>query len=100
MVITAGAAHKKVDNYLDETLENWGYNMRFKLCFVHSHDSHGYLPLETKEKIEKESVKFYSSVKENKLKSLRMKALFMYRVEPWPAIIIFPLIIIIGSKII
>lgn len=80
VVTTAGAAHKKVGKYLDETLRNWGYNQRFRLCFVHSHDSHGYLPLDTKQKIDKESVKFYSSINEKKLKSPSMKALFMYNV--------------------
>lgn len=78
IVTTAGAGHKKVGNYLDETLENWGYNERYKLCFVHSHDINGYLPLKTKEIIDKETVKFYSSIKNNSLSSPRMKALFQY----------------------
>ena len=80
VVTTAGAGQKKVGKYLDETLENWGYNQRFKLCFVHSHDVNGYLPLDTKQKIDKESIKFYRSVKDNTLKNPRMKALVMYNV--------------------
>ncbi|RAP52202.1 MAG: hypothetical protein BZ138_03565 [Methanosphaera sp. rholeuAM270] len=80
VVTTAGAAHKKVGKYLDETLRNWGYNQRFKLCFVHAHDVHGYLPLDTKQKIDKESVKFYTSIQNKILKSPSMKALFMYNV--------------------
>lgn len=78
VVTTAGAGHKKVGKYLDETLECWGFNQRFKLCFVHSHDAHGYLPLDTKQKIDNETVKFYSSVKSGELKSPSMHALFQY----------------------
>ena len=77
IVTTAGIGHKKVGNYLDETLEYFGYNQRFKLCFVHSHVN-GYLPLKTKEKIDKLTDKFYLSVKNKQLKSPRMKALFGY----------------------
>ncbi len=80
VVTTAGTAHKKVGKYLDETLANWGYNERYKLCFVHAHDAHGYLPLETKQKIDKETTKFYNSIKEKKLSSPGMKALIMYNV--------------------
>ncbi len=80
VVTTAGSGHKKVGKYLDETLENIGYNQRFDLFLIHAHDAHGYLPLKTKEKIDKESVKFYSSIKEDKLKSPSFKALIMYNV--------------------
>ena len=78
VVTTAGAGHNKVGKYLDETLESWGFNERFKLCFVHAHDVHGYLPLKTKEKIDKETKKFYENVKSNDLKSPSMHALFQY----------------------
>lgn len=80
IVSTAGAGNKKVGKYLDETLENWGYNQRFKLCLVHAHDKQGYLPLNTKEKIDKESIKFYKSIQDGTLKSPRMKALVMFNV--------------------
>lgn len=80
VVTTAGSGHKKVGKYLDETLENWGYNERFKLFLIHSHDAHGYLPLKTKEVVDKESIKFYNSIKEHKLKSPSMNALIMYNV--------------------
>ena len=80
VVTTAGAGHKKVGKYLDETLENMGYNQRYNLFLIHSHDAHGYLPLETKQKIDKEVIKFYSSIKENKLTSPSFKALIMYNV--------------------
>lgn len=80
IVTTAGAGHKKVGKYLDETLENMGYNQRYDLFLIHSHDAHGYLPLETKKQIDKESVKFYSSIKENRLKNPSFKALTMYNV--------------------
>lgn len=78
VVTTAGAGHNKVGKYLDETLENWGYNQRFKLFFTAVHDKNGYLPLDTKQKIDKESIKFYKSVQDNTLKSPRIKALIMY----------------------
>ena len=80
IVTTAGAGHKKVGKYLDETLGNWGYNQRFKLCFVHAHDKHGYLPLKTKEEVDKQSIKFYSSIRDNTLKNPSFKALTMYNV--------------------
>ena len=80
IVTTAGAGKDKVGNYLDETLRNIGYNERYKLCFMHSHDSNGYLPLKTKEKIDKETIKFYNSIKGGKLSSPSMKALVMYNV--------------------
>lgn len=80
VVTTAGSGNKKVAKYLDETLCWWGYNQRYKLSFVHAHDKHGYLPLKTKEKIDKESIRFYSSIKEKKLKSPSMKALTQYNV--------------------
>lgn len=78
IVTTAGAGHKKVGKYLDETLENMGYNQRYDLFLIHSHDAHGYLPLETKQKIDKETVNFYSSIKNNKLNSPSFKSMIMY----------------------
>lgn len=80
IVTTAGAGQKKVGKYLDETLENWGYNQRFKLCMVQVHTQQGYLPLDVKQKIDKETIKFYNSIHDNKLKSPRFKALIMYNV--------------------
>lgn len=80
IVTTAGAGKDKVGNYLDETLRNMGYNERYKLCFVHSHDGKGCLPLKTKQKIDKETKKFYYSIKSGKLSSPSMKAMLMYNV--------------------
>lgn len=80
IVTTAGAGHKKVGKYLDETLENMGYNQRYDLFLIHAHDAHGYLPLKTKQQIDKETVKFYSSIKDNRLKSPGIKAMVMYNV--------------------
>lgn len=80
IVSTAGAGHKKVGKYLDETLRNWGYNERFKLMFTVSHDRHGYLPLNTKKKIDKESIRFYNSIQKGTLKSPSMNAMVMYNV--------------------
>lgn len=78
VVTTAGSGHKKVGKYLDETLRNWGFNERFKLCLIDVHDRQGYLPLNIKEKIDKETIKFYNSIESKKLKSPSMQALFMY----------------------
>ncbi len=83
VVTTAGAGHNKVGKYLDETLRNFGYNERFKLCFVNKYEGQGYLPLKTKEKIDKETRKFYNSINEKKLKSPSMNALFYYNL--WKA---------------
>ncbi len=80
VVTTAGTGHKKVGNYIDETLRNMGYNKRFKLCFVTAHDKSGYLPLKTKQKIDAETNKFYESIKSNKLDSPSLKAMFYYNV--------------------
>ena len=78
VVSTAGAGHKKVGNYIDETLRNMGYNERFKLCFVTSYDKSGYLPLKTKQKIDDKTNKFYQSIKSKQLKSPGLKAMFYY----------------------
>ena len=75
---TAGMGHKKVGKFLDETLRNWGFNERFKLCLIDVHDTNGYLPLNIKEKIDKTTLKFYNSIESKKLKSPSMNALFMY----------------------
>ena len=80
VVTTAGAAQKKVGKYMDETLECWGFNERYLLCFVHAHDAHGYLPLKTKQKVDKETRKFFNNVKNNKLKSPSLRALFYYNI--------------------
>lgn len=61
-----------------ETLRNWGFNERFKLCLIDVHDTNGYLPLNIKEKIDKTTLKFYNSIESKKLKSPSMNALFMY----------------------
>ncbi|WP_455645757.1 NAD(P)H-dependent oxidoreductase [Methanosphaera sp.] len=78
VVTTAGSGHKKVGDYLDETLRNWGYNERFKLCFIHAHDGSGRLPLKTKKIIDKTTNQFYNSIAGNQLKSPDRKALFNY----------------------
>lgn len=80
VVTTAGNGHKKVASYMDENLRNMGYNQRFILSFIHAHDIHGYLPLKTKEKIDKVTTMFYKSIKENIIKSPSMKSLFMYNI--------------------
>lgn len=78
VVTTAGSGHNKVGDYLDETLRNWGYNERFKLCFVTAHDTKGSLPLKTKQKIDAVTNKFYNSIYSKSLKSPDRKALFYY----------------------
>lgn len=78
IVTTAGSGNKKVGKYLDETLRNWGFNERFKICLVNVHDTSGRLPLKTKQFIDKTSNAFQQSILSKKLKSPSMNALFMY----------------------
>lgn len=77
---TAGAGASKVGDYMDETLRNFGYNTRRKLCFINRYDHQGYLPLKTKEKIDKETKEFCKEVMNKKLHQPSMKALFNYNV--------------------
>ncbi|MCI5866880.1 MAG: NAD(P)H-dependent oxidoreductase [Methanosphaera sp.] len=75
---TAGAGAKDAGKYLDETLRHFGYNKRYKLCFVNSYDARGKLPFKVREEIDKQTLKFYDDIKEDRLYSPSFKALFYY----------------------
>lgn len=62
VVTTAGAGHKKVANYIDETLRHWGVNKVYKVAMKCG----GKETLETK-KIDDTSRKFYNDLKSHKL---------------------------------
>ncbi len=62
VVTTAGAGHKKVANYIDETLRHWGVNKVYKIAMACG----GKETLETSQ-IDKTAVKFNNDVESNKL---------------------------------
>jgi len=64
VVTTAGAGHKKVANYIDETLRHWGVNKVYKIAMACG----GKETLETEE-IDKVSKKFSNDVTSNKIYS-------------------------------
>lgn len=64
VVSTAGAGHKKVANYLDETLRHWGVNKVYKLSVACGEKD----SLET-DKIDKTAKKFGFDVKSGKIHS-------------------------------
>lgn len=78
VVTTAGAGAKKVGKYIDETLQNIGYNKRYKLCFINSYTPNGKLPYKTIDKINEQTDKFTSDILNNKIYPPTIKALFYY----------------------
>ena len=78
IVTTAGTGHKKVANYMDESLQNMGYNQRYKITLNHNQMN----PLQEKtiKEITKTANKFYQATKNKTLKSPNLKALLMYNV--------------------
>ncbi|WP_405306761.1 flavodoxin family protein [Methanobrevibacter sp.] len=64
VVSTAGAGHKKVANYIDETLRHWGVNKVYKIAMACG----GKDALETKQ-IDKVSQKFAADVESGKMHS-------------------------------
>ncbi len=75
VVSTAGAGHKKVVKYLDETLRHWGVNKVYKLPMRCG----GKDKLET-EKIDKISKKFKKDVESSKLHSPKIGDIIFYNV--------------------
>lgn len=78
VVTTAGAGHKKVAKYIDETLRHWGVNKVYKIAMTCG----GKETLETKE-IDKVSKKFFSDVKSNKIYSPKFGDIMFFDV--WKA---------------
>ena len=78
VVSTAGAGHKKVAKYIDETLRHWGVNKVYKISI----SCGGKNSLDTN-KINKFSVKFRSDVESNKLHSPKWMDIIFFNV--WKA---------------
>lgn len=78
IVTTAGAAHKKVANYMDETLRHWGVNKVYKINFACGDCEN----LDTK-KIDEIALKFRNDVESQKLHSPKIMDLIFY--EAWRA---------------
>jgi len=78
VVTTAGAGHKKVANYIDETLRHWGVNKVYKIAMACGGKEH----LET-EPIDKVSKKFFKDLKSNKLHSPKFGDILFFDV--WKA---------------
>ena len=78
VVTTAGAGHKKVANYIDETLRHWGVNKVYKITMACG----GKDSLETT-KIDKVSKKFFNDLKSDKLHSPKFKDIIFFNV--WKA---------------
>lgn len=73
VVTTAGAGHKKVATYIDETLRHWGINKVYKLNYACGGKDH----LETN-KIDKTAQKFFNDIKSKKLHSPKFIDLLYY----------------------
>ena len=78
VVTTAGSGHKKVANYIDETLRHWGVNKVYKLSMACG----GKEELETKG-IDKVAQKFCKDVESNKLHSPKFADVMFFNV--WKA---------------
>ena len=73
VVSTAGAGHKKVASYIDETLRHWGVNKVYKIALACG----GKETLETS-KIDKMANKFKNDVESNKLHSPKFGDVFYF----------------------
>ena len=78
-VSTAGAGHKDVAKYIDETLRHWGFNKVYKAAIACGGKEH----LETKE-IDKATKEFQKDVNSNKLHSPKFMDIIFYNV--WRAL--------------
>lgn len=75
VVTTAGAGHKKVANYIDETLRHWGVNKVYKISMACG----GKEVLETSE-IDKISQKFKNDVESKRLHNPKFGDIIFYNV--------------------
>ncbi len=73
VVSTAGAGHKKVAKYIDETLRHWGVNKVYKIALTCG----GKETLETS-KIDKTAIKFKKDTESKKLHSPKFVDLFYF----------------------
>lgn len=79
IVTTAGAGHKKVAGYIDETLRHWGVNKVYKISIACG----GKDSLD-KKAIDKEAIKFKNDVESKKMHSPKFKDIIFY--EVWRAL--------------
>ncbi len=81
VVTTAGAGHKKVAKYIDETLRHWGVNKVYKISFAcGGKDSFDI------DNINKISKKFFNDLKSKRLHSPKFKDIIFYNL--WRAMAI------------
>lgn len=80
VVTTAGAGHKKVANYIDETLRHWGVNKVYKISMACGGKEY----LETDE-IDKTADKFFNDLKSKKLHSPKFGDIVFFDV--WKAMV-------------
>lgn len=81
VVSTAGAGHKKVATYIDETLRHWGFNKVYKIAVACGGKEH----LETKD-IDKTAEKFRRDIESEKLHNPKFMDLIFY--NAWKAMAI------------
>lgn len=79
VVSTAGAGHKKVAAYIDETLRHWGFNKVYKIAIACGGKDH----LETKD-IDKTAEGFEKDMESRKLHNPKFKDILYYNV--WRAL--------------
>ena len=75
VVSTAGAGHKNVSKYIDETLRHWGVNKVYKIAIACG----GKDEIET-DKIDKTAKKFNADVKSGKLHSPKLNDIIFFNV--------------------
>lgn len=75
LVSTAGAGHKDVAKYIDETLRHWGFNKAYKASIACGGKEH----LETKE-IDKATREFKKDIESGKLNSPKFADIVFYNV--------------------
>ena len=75
LVTTAGSGHKRVANYLSETLRNWSFNKTYKIHMpVHAR----ILKEKDKDKINKISSEWFKDIQSDKIHNPSFKAVFYY----------------------
>jgi len=79
VVSTAGAGHKKVAKYIDETLRHWGFNRVYSISMAC-----GGKDFLEEDKIDKVSKNFSADVESNKLHSPKLSDIVFFNV--WKAI--------------
>lgn len=76
IVSTAGAGHKNVAKYIDETLRHWGFNKNYKIAIACGGKEH--LEAKVIDKIEKTAQKFRKDLESKKLHDPKLIDLIFY----------------------